>query len=597
MTALAILRVAKLKSLNNVSGSEAHTARLQDTPSSDPTKTNIRLIGNPDDPTLKELIESTIAQKCKHKPRKDAVLCTEIFLSASPEYFRPDEPSRAGKWDNQLMLNFADASTQWLLKNYGDKCIRAELHLDESTPHIHAYLVPLNNKTKQLSHQAMFGGKTRLSKLQDNYAAAMAPLGIERGIKGSTATHTKVKEYYTAVNSNPLLLQLDRLAPQRGETAQQLFERIKADPQIQTINHQLADRERAIVAEKEAQSTTVRALKKSQALETDNLKLRKQVDQLRDLPLEDVAWQLGLTKTDGKWKGLEHIINIDGTKFHDFRPGSSKGGGGAIDLVMHVNNCNFNEALVWLRSRFKEEGMLRAVLSQAGSQAKAIVSEELLPKFQLPHKDSWQWLPLKSYLTQNRALPESQVTELYNSGLIYADSRQNAVFRMRDLDGQTNGAFLRGIKGENNTFKGYVPGTKRDEGWFYVRAGGQQTDKVQRVVLCKSPIDALSLATIEVELLALKPEMQREPTMYLVVDSALSLPKEFLKNIPKVVTAYDSDAAGDETAREIQELLPQAVRVRPHAKDWNLELLERRRLQLSLSKQQGKSSDKLELNG
>jgi Protein of unknown function (DUF3991)/Toprim-like len=241
--------------------------------------------------------------------------------------------------------------------------------------------------------------------------------------------------------------------------------------------------------------------------------------------------------------------------------------------------------------------MLSAATHHAHSQAKAIVSEELLPKFQLPHKDSWQWLPLKSYLTQNRALPESQVTELYNSGLIYADSRQNAVFRMRDLDGQTNGAFLRGIKGENNTFKGYAPGTKRDESWFYVRTGGQQTDKVQRVVLCKSPIDALSLATIETELLAGKPEMQREPTMYLVVDSALSLPKEFLKNIPLVVTAYDSDAAGDETAREIQELLPQAVRVRPHAKDWNLELLERRRLQLSLSKQQGKSSDKLELNG
>ncbi|MHC5722529.1 MAG: hypothetical protein ACYTX0_63630, partial [Nostoc sp.] len=31
-----------------------------------------------------------------------------------------------------------------------------------------------------------------------------APLGIERGVKGSKATHTKVKEYYQAVNSEPL---------------------------------------------------------------------------------------------------------------------------------------------------------------------------------------------------------------------------------------------------------------------------------------------------------------------------------------------------------------------------------------------------------
>src|SRR6476659_9751760 len=55
----------------------------------------------------------------------------------------------------------------------------------------------------------MFGGRggqgrIKLSKLQDSYAAALAPLGIERGVKGSKATHTKVKEYYQAVNSEPL---------------------------------------------------------------------------------------------------------------------------------------------------------------------------------------------------------------------------------------------------------------------------------------------------------------------------------------------------------------------------------------------------------
>ncbi len=38
MTALAILRVEKLKSFGNVGGSEAHTARLQDTPNADPQK-------------------------------------------------------------------------------------------------------------------------------------------------------------------------------------------------------------------------------------------------------------------------------------------------------------------------------------------------------------------------------------------------------------------------------------------------------------------------------------------------------------------------------------------------------------------------------
>jgi Plasmid recombination enzyme len=312
MTAKAIMRVGKLKSLGSVGGSEKHTARLQDTPNADPYKENIRLLGNNDDPSLEKIVLAKIADNTKYKPRKDAVLCSEIFLSASPEYFRPHDPSHAGEWDDSLMWNFANASKKWLQENFGDKCVRAELHLDESTPHIHAYIVPINDKTKQLSHKAMFGGDGRqasikLSKLQDSYAAALAPLGISRGVKGSQATHTKVKEYYEAVNKEPLTLELERLAPKQGETAQQLFERIKKDPTIQTINHQLADRSRIIGLEKRASRSAIASEKLRQQLEnrvseleSENFYSRQQADQLRDLPLEDVAWHLGLDKAD-KW--------------------------------------------------------------------------------------------------------------------------------------------------------------------------------------------------------------------------------------------------------------------------------------------------------
>ncbi|MEL6459868.1 MAG: plasmid recombination protein, partial [Cyanobacteria bacterium J06621_15] len=75
MTALAIMRVGKLKSFGNVGGSEKHTARLQDTPNADPYKENIRLIGNDNDPSLEEIVKAKIAASTKHKPRKDAVLC------------------------------------------------------------------------------------------------------------------------------------------------------------------------------------------------------------------------------------------------------------------------------------------------------------------------------------------------------------------------------------------------------------------------------------------------------------------------------------------------------------------------------------------
>jgi hypothetical protein len=159
--------------------------------------------------------------------------------------------------------------------------------------------------------------------------------GIERGVKGSKATHTKVKEYYEAVNKEPLTLELDRLAPKQGETAQQLFERIKKDPTIQTINHHLADRSRILELEKRASRSAIASEKLRQQLEnrveeleSENFYSRQQADQLRDLPLEDVAWHLGLDKADkgeNRWKGLGQVININGSKWYDFEKKKSRG--------------------------------------------------------------------------------------------------------------------------------------------------------------------------------------------------------------------------------------------------------------------------------
>ncbi|AFZ04645.1 MobV family relaxase [Calothrix sp. PCC 6303] len=623
MTAKAIMRVGKLKSLGSVGGSEKHTARLQDTPNADPYKENIRLIGDNDDPELEKIVLAKIADNTKHKPRKDAVLCSEIFLSASPEYFRPHNPSHAGEWNDSLMWNFANASKKWLQDNFGDKCVRAELHLDESTPHIHAYIVPLNDKTKQLSHKAMFGGDGRqasikLSKFQDSYAKALAPLGIERGVKGSQATHTKVKEYYEAVNKEPLTLELERLAPKQGETAQQLFERIKKDPAIQTINHQLADRSRMIGLEKRASRSAIASEKLRQQLEnhveeleSENFYWKQQADQLRDLPLEDVAWHLGLDKADkgdNRWKGLGQVININGSKWYDFT--AEKGGGGAIDLVMHVAGCNFRSSLAWLCDRFGSEGMLRASRAKVEEQASKIVATEPVPQFVPPLEDSPKWLHVKNYLIKARGLPENFVDGLHSKGWLYADEQQNAVFTMRELpycatstfnnDGAkrtantgaesslsmgatsgdyetTTGAFLRGTRGEDNSFMGYVSGTKRTEGWFYFHFGGKATDEVEKVIICKSPIDAISCCALS---LAVSSGVPQTRMMFLAVDSLKSLPLDFLKDIPAITVACDNDDGGRNRAKAIKELLPQTVIKQSKAADWNTELLEYQRQNL-----------------
>ncbi|MBC1280611.1 plasmid recombination protein [Nostoc sp. UCD121] len=579
MSPLTILRIEKLKTFGNVAGSDDHVTRNRETPNADPTKENVRLIGGEDSRALEEIVKEKIST-LKHRPRHDAVLCTEMFLSASPEYFRPKDPSLSGQWSDSLMQQWAIASRDWLAQNYGEKCVRAELHLDESTPHIHAYIVPLNEKTGRVSHDAMFGGRggqgrIKLSKLQDSYAAALAPLGIERGVKGSKATHTKVKEYYQAVNSEPLtaVITNNQLAPTPFESASSYVTRIQSDEQFQAINHQLADRafmqERLERAEQRARASE----KERQRLEEIVRALELKTQQLRDLPLVDVAWELGLHHEEGKWKGHGHIINIDGPKFYDFAPDQQKGGGGAIDLVMHVNQCNLRQAVVWLHERFGESGAERAAIAKTKTVAAEIIQLEPRPKFTLPVEDKAKWTAVHNYLTQKRGIPENFVELLHKRGLVYADDQQNAVFVMRNLleEPQAIGAFLRGTRGENNTFKGYEKGTVRREGWFHFRLGGQPTSPVEKVVLLKSPIDAVSFAMLEYQL---RGDVPPNRTLYMAVDNPKSLPVEQLQHIPNLQVAFDSDDSGNAAARVVKELLPQSKRLKCKADDWNQQLLD-----------------------
>jgi hypothetical protein len=180
-------------------------------------------IGQPDTPYTPDL-ETLVRQHIGDQTiRKNAVLAVEFLLTASPEYFRPDDPRLAGYYEQQRLESFQHTACEWLQTRYGNRIVRAELHLDESTPHIHAYMVPLDEKGKLNCRALPCGSRYRLSELQDDFALAMKPLGLERGIKGSRASHTSVRKYYTAVNQSP-----------------------DASLDIQTMQQLVADRLRAI---------------------------------------------------------------------------------------------------------------------------------------------------------------------------------------------------------------------------------------------------------------------------------------------------------------------------------------------------------------
>ncbi|MEM9925041.1 MAG: MobV family relaxase [Cyanobacteria bacterium P01_D01_bin.50] len=593
--AYAIARVAKLKKANMV-GSGAHTSRSKDTPNADPTKQNVRFIGDTNSSeNLERIVLDKINQhKQKRKIRTDAVYCVEILLTASPEYFRPQDPTLGGYYEEDKVQSWLEASKKWLIEQYDDRVVRAELHLDEMTPHIHAYFVPLDEKG-QLRCNHFFNGRQKMRAFQDSYHDAVAHLGLERGIKGSLAKHQDIKDFYRIVEEGKDL-EVNRLN--------------QAQIKTKAVDRRIAEQKKS-----EMEATAKRLARDNEELqkriielEQSNQQLRYQlnrtVNQLRDLPLDDVAWHLGLIhdiKGTNRWKGHDCIINIDDSKFHDFAPGKNKGGGGAIDLVMHVNGCNFKQAIAWLNDRFGEEGMQRTVTHHAKIRASEIVEKEPAPQFIQPRASESQWDAVYNYLTIKRGLPENLVDYLHEQGIVYADEHQNAVFAMRSLEiGDINklglwtkntptpivGAFLRGTRGENNSFMGYTIGTKRNQGWFYVGSGGQADSPIQRVVLCKSPIDALSYLTLESQVLGKAPQQK---TIFLVSDSTFNLPVTLLKDIPEVVAAYDNDSAGNQLSRDIQKLLPQTTIKQPSATDWNQELLELiRRLRLERSAKQKK---------
>lgn len=184
-----------------------------------------------------------------------------------------------------------------------------------------------------------------MQQFQDSYHTAMSSLELDRGLKGSRAQHEEIKDFYRIVEEG-LDLDSNKLTPQQ-------------------LQAKAADRDRATKRQSEIELTAQQLMQENETLRTENKRLKQTLNQLRDIPLHDVAWHLGLIKEKDKWKGEKHSINIDSSKWYDFYPSQNKGGGGAIDLVMHVGDYSFKQAVAFLNDRFGEEKMLAAVTHHA----------------------------------------------------------------------------------------------------------------------------------------------------------------------------------------------------------------------------------------
>lgn len=203
----AILRTKKLKAMTGVLGSGRHTFREMPTPKSDGTP-NLHVSGAT---SSTELAHAVVA-RLPEKRRKDAVLCIEYLVTASPEAFARhggSMPDSGGYFDRAMA---------WLKARHGAaNIVCAEVHLDERTPHLVVYVTPLT-RDGRLSARDFLGGPAKLRKMQtDFHHWCGKPFGLSRGIEGANAPHQKVGQYYQALAApDPVITRADLAAAAVG---------------------------------------------------------------------------------------------------------------------------------------------------------------------------------------------------------------------------------------------------------------------------------------------------------------------------------------------------------------------------------------------
>lgn len=279
---------------------------------------------------------------------------------------------------------------------------------------------------------------------------------------------------------------------------------------------------------------------------------RRRVDELRRIPLPEVL-RAAAAESDrhdpARWHTAHGVISVNGTKFFNWN--QSRGGGGAIDLAMHLNACDFTAAVQWLLSACgnAQAGTHRCVPMPAPPQ-RAPSSQPVLT---LPIPAVEKLDHVQCYLREQRRLPEALLRPLVDAGLLYADRRANAVFVLLGKQGRRVGAELRGTSAA--AWRGLAPGSRKDLGYF--ACGPEHANEL---VLCESAIDAISCATLHPDRLCLSTAGARPNPAW--------LPSLLAQN-HRLYCGFDADPTGDQMAEAMTAIYPAVQRLRPSLHDWN----------------------------
>jgi Protein of unknown function (DUF3991)/Toprim-like len=276
---------------------------------------------------------------------------------------------------------------------------------------------------------------------------------------------------------------------------------------------------------------------------------RQQAQRLRSIPLETVLPLCGARPDrydKHKWHTTQGVLSLTGPKFMNWN--RSAGGGGAIDLVIHLQHLDFKAAVDWLAQHFPNVALAPAV---------APLPEQPL---RIPPPDPSKAEPVKQYLVHQRRIDPELFTLLIQSGIVYADTRANAVFLLLGKENLPVGAELRGTTAL--PWRGLAPGSQKERGCFAVCPELLPVDlsATAPIILCESAIDAISCFALHPHCRCLSTAGARPNPLWL---------QPLLHQGCPIYCGFDADTTGDNMAAAMIALHPTIKRLRPPAHDWN----------------------------
>ncbi|MBB2182782.1 plasmid recombination protein [Lachnospiraceae bacterium MD1] len=160
-----------------------------------------------------------------------------------------------------------DANNKWMQDYFGkDNVLHGVLHMDEVTPHIHYFITPVLDG--KFNAREIMGGRNKYRDRQTEYAKAMEPFGLQRGLKTGRTDYVTIKELY-AKNQN--IINLPDISSE--ESAEEY--RIRINKQYRALQIRIGYLEREV---KDHEVIRDYAAK----LEEETDKLQEKYNELRD---------------------------------------------------------------------------------------------------------------------------------------------------------------------------------------------------------------------------------------------------------------------------------------------------------------------------